>query len=152
AASGLPRGGKEDRRTFSPTEVIDMARVSGQKRAVGALLAVAALAAFLSRGPAPETSAADHRDGPILVNTATQGTKDINDIYVFRSPANANNTVFFLSFQPFPGNLTPRSVDPTQLYDIKIDTTGDAVEDTVFRLTFGTADANGVQDVTLRGL
>src|SRR5215510_5062683 len=97
--------------------------------------------------------AADHRDGPILVNTATQGTHDINDIYVFRSPANPNNnTVFFLSFQPFPGNLTPRSVDPTQLYDIRIDSTGDAVEDTVFRLTFGTADSNGVQDVTLRGL
>src|SRR5438874_805627 len=129
-----------------------MTRVSGRKRAVGALLAVAALAAFLSRGPAPETSAADHRDGPILVNTATQGTKDINDIYVFRSPANANNTVFFFSFQPFPGNLTPRSVDPTQQFDIKIDTSGDAVEDTIFRLTFGAPDANGVQDVTLRGL
>src|SRR5262249_26986901 len=75
-----------------------------------------------------------------------------NDIYLFRSPANANNTVFFFSFQPFPGNLTPRSVDPTQQYDIKIDTTGDAVEDIMFRLTFGTPDANGVQDVTLRGL
>jgi hypothetical protein len=121
-------------------------------RAVGALLAVAALAALLSRGPAPQTSAADHRDGPILVNTATQGTKDINDIYLFRSPANANNTVFFFSFQPFPGNLTPISVDPTQQFDIKIDTSGDAVEDVQFRITFGAPDANGVQDVLLRGL
>src|SRR2546430_7704287 len=128
----------------SATEATDMVRVSGPKRAVGALLAVAALAALLSRGPAPETSAADHRDGPILVNTATQGTKDINDIYVFRSPANANNTVFFFSFQPFPGNLTPRSTDPTQQFDIKIDTTGDAVEDIIFRINFGAPDANGV--------
>src|SRR5262249_56034126 len=129
-----------------------MTRVSGRMRAVGALLAIAALAALLSRGPAPQTSAADHRDGPILVNTATQGTKDINDIYVFRSPANANNTVLFFSFQPFPGNLTPRSVDPTQTFDIKIDTTGDAVEDTIFRLTFGAPDANGGQDVPLPAL
>src|SRR5262249_8581738 len=129
-----------------------MTRVSGRMRAVGALLAIAALAALLSRGPAPETSAADHRDGPILVNTATQGTRDINDIYVFRSPANPDNTVFFFSFQPFPGNLTPRSVDPTQQFDIRIDTTGDAVEDLVFRLTFGPPNPNGVQDVTLRAL
>src|SRR5262245_5404347 len=93
---------------FSPTEAIVMPRISRPKRAVAALLAVAALAAFLSRGPAPETSAADHRDGPILVNTATQGTKDVNDIYLFRSPANpTTHTVFFFSFQPFPGNLTP---------------------------------------------
>src|SRR5262245_36829446 len=108
-----------------------MTRVSGRKRALGALLGVTALAALLSRGPAPETSAADHRDGPILVNP-TEGQSDIIDIYVFRSPANPDNTVFFFSFQPFPGNLTPTSVDSSQQYDINIDTTGDAVEDITF--------------------
>ena len=123
---------------------------SSRKRAMGTAVAVLVAVAVASL-PVP-VPAGDHRDGPIFVNTAGQGTHDINDIYVFRSPANANNTVFFFSFQPFPGNLTPQSVDSTQVYDIKIDTTGDAVEDVVFRLTFGAPDANGVQDVTLRGL
>src|SRR5439155_162172 len=137
-------------------KVIDGTKL-GQVLADGQIADSALLASFLASDPnftggVFVAADADHRDGPILVNTATQGTHDINDIYVFRSPANANNTVFFLSFQPFPGNLTPRSVDPTQQYDIKIDTTGDAVEDTTFRLTFGPADSNGVQDVTLRGL
>jgi hypothetical protein len=118
---------------------------------VAGLIALAAVAAVLVHGRARDTTAFDHRDGPILVNTAAQGTKDINDIYVFRSPANANNTVFVFNFQPFPGNLTPASVDPSQVYDIKIDTTGDAIEDLTFRITFGPPDANGVQDVTLRG-
>jgi hypothetical protein len=126
---------------------------SARKRAVGALLALAAAAAFLVQGPARNTNAFDHRDGPILVNTAVNGTHDLNDLYVFRSPANpSSNTVFVLTFQPFPGNLTPISVDPTQQYDIKIDTTGDAIEDIVFRITFGPPDANGVQDVMLLGL
>src|SRR5207247_1474646 len=48
-----------------------MTKISRRKRAAGALLAVAALAALLSRGPAPETSAADHRDGPLRVNPVT---------------------------------------------------------------------------------
>jgi Domain of unknown function (DUF4331) len=121
---------------------------SSRRRVLGTAAAVLVAVAATSL-PVP---AGDHRDGPIFVNTATHGTSDINDIYVFRSPANASNTVFFFSFQPFPGNLTPLSVDSTQVYDIKIDTTGDAVEDIVFRLTFGAPDANGVQDVTLRGL
>lgn len=96
--------------------------------------------------------AADHRDGPILVNTATQGSRDVNDIYVFRSPSNANNTVFVFTFQPFPGNLTPATIDPNTVFDIKIDTTGDAVEDVTLRLTVGAPAANGVQPVLLRGL
>jgi hypothetical protein len=130
-----------------------MKTASLRSRLLRTLLPMGALgSALLTLGIGLLALAADHRDGPILVNTATQGTSDINDIYVFRSPANANNTVFFFSFQPFPGNLTSRSVDSTQVYDIKIDTTGDAVEDIIFRLTFGAPDANGVQDVTLRGL
>src|SRR5262245_16755952 len=121
------------------------------KRAVAAAALGAALVVpltLLSR-------AADHRDGPILVNTATQGQSDINDIYVFQSPANPNNTVFVFTFQPFPGNVNPMAstaTDPSQFFDIKIDTTGDAVEDITFRITFGPPDANSVQDVTLRGL
>jgi uncharacterized protein DUF4331 len=123
---------------------------SRRRRAVAFWLTFAVVSLLL--GLSRDTAAFDHRDGPIFVNTAVNGQSDLNDLFVFRSPANANNTVFVLTFQPFPGNLTPATVDPAQQYDLKIDTTGDAVEDLTFRITFGPPDANGVQDVTLRAL
>ena len=103
-------------------------------------------------GAALPVPAADHRDGPIFVNTATNGQADINDVYVFRSPSNANNTVIGLTVQPFPGNLTPTTFDPGAVFDVKIDTNGDNVEDITIRYTTGAPDQNGVQEVLVRGL
>lgn len=98
------------------------------------------------------TQAADHRDGPILVNTGANGRQDINDVYVFQAPGNPNNTVIILTVSPFAGNLTPTTFDPSVTFDIKVDNNGDAVEDLTFRVTFGAPDAQGVQRVTMRGL
>ena len=108
----------------------------------------ALLAAFLL------SPAADHRDGPIFVNSQAAGQADINDIYVFQSPSNATNTVLVLTFQPFPGVLTPTTADPTQTYDIHIDVSNplDAIEELTFRVTYGAPDNTGAQPVTLRGL
>lgn len=75
----------------------------------------------------------------------------INDLYVFRSPSNAANTVFIMTFQPFPGALTPDTADPNLTYEIHLDVTGDAQNDLVFQVNYGTPDANGVQSVTLKG-
>ena len=96
--------------------------------------------------------AADHRDGPIFVNTKANGTADINDIYVFQSPAVAANTVLCMTESPGPGVETPATFDRTVVFDIKVDNNGDAVEDLTFRATFGAPDSNGVQEVTLQGL
>lgn len=114
--------------------------------------ALAAAAAVVAPRPTA-VPAADHRDGPIFgagPNTALQ--QDLNDIYVFVSPANANNTVFVFTQQPFPGINSPATYDQATIFDIKIDTTGDFVEDLTLRTTFGAPDANGVQDVTMRAL
>jgi hypothetical protein len=96
--------------------------------------------------------AADHRDGPIFINTQANGQQDINDVYIFKSPATSTNTVIALAVQPFTGVLTPVTFATGQYFDINVDQDGDAIEDVVFRITFGTPDGNGVQDVTLRGL
>jgi hypothetical protein len=97
--------------------------------------------------------AADHRDGPIFINTAANGQQDINDVYIFNSPATPSNTVIAMTVQPFPGLLTPATFATSQYYDIKVDNTGDAVEDITFRLTVSAPNAaTGVQTVTLRGL
>src|SRR5580704_10347060 len=89
--------------------------------ALGGLLA--ALAGTTAVLVAP---AADHRDGPIFVNTAASGTADINDIFVFQAPGNVNNTVMVLDVQPFPGVLTPAFFDQSVTFDIRVDNTGDA--------------------------
>src|SRR5262249_12292087 len=79
------------------------------------------------------------------------GSSTITDLFVFRSPANANNTVLIMDFQPFPGNLAPEAADPTQQYEINIDNHDilAATQDITFRVTYGAPDANDVQPVTL---
>src|SRR5438445_9335771 len=96
--------------------------------------------------------AADHRDGPIFVNTAANGSRDINDIYVFQAPGNVNNTVMVFTVSPFAGNLSPVTFDQRVAFDIKIDNNGDAIEDITFRVTFSAPTGNGAQHVVVRGL
>jgi hypothetical protein len=93
---------------------------------------------------------ADSRDGPIFINTATQGRQDVGEVYVFRSPLNPANTVFVATISPFAGNVTPSSFDASLFFDIRIDTTGDGIEDLTFRTSFSAPDGNNVQDVKLR--
>ena len=97
-------------------------------------------------------ASADHRDGPLFENTAANGRSDLGELYVLRSPVNANNTVLILTVSPFAGFVTPRTFDESQVYEIRIDTNGDAVEDLAFESTFGAPNAAGEQDVVLRGL
>jgi hypothetical protein len=112
-------------------------------------IAVAAWALALSAGAAD----ADFRDGTIFSDTATNGRLDVGPLYVFRSPANANNTVFVMTVSPFTGVLTPATFVKGARYDIAIDTTGDLVEDMVLRTTFGPPSAiDGSQSVLVRCL
>ena len=115
-------------------------------RRIVAVCFVLLAAMALVGGPA----SADHRDGPVLVNTAVNGKFDIGEIYAFRSPANANNTVLIMTVQPFPGNLTLPTFDSTVRYEIKVDSTMDGIADRTFRATFGPPDGTGVQQVVLR--
>jgi len=125
------------------------------RRLCRTVLPLGVLAALVAGGmslmtPAP---AADHRDGPIFVNTATSGRPDCNDIYIFQSPANAANTVMIFDVTPFPGVLLPITFDETLFYDFKIDNNGDALEDMTFRVSFSApSPSTGAQSVTLRGL
>ena len=101
---------------------------SRRRRLAGALsLAVAGTVAT-----AVAIRAADHRDSTLL--TGNPGV-DINDVYLFQSPANPGNTVLAMTVSPFvapPENGT-RFFEPDALYQFKIDTDGDAVEDLVIQ-------------------
>jgi hypothetical protein len=71
---------------------------------------------------------------------------DISDVYLFKGN---KGTVFVMNVDPLSA---VGGFHPEALYEFKIDTNGDAVEDLTLRATFGAADATGHQAVVLRKL
>jgi hypothetical protein len=94
--------------------------------------------------------ASDHQDTPLVELSPRY---DVNDVYAFPAPGSPSRTVLVLSTSsPITPAQTPSFTFGTkdqELYQIKIDNTGDAQEDLVFQITF-TGKA-GKQKVTLRG-
>jgi hypothetical protein len=94
--------------------------------------------------------ASDHQDTPLVELSPRY---DVNDVYAFPAPSNPSRTVLVLgTSSPITPAQTPSFTFGTkdqELYQIKIDNTGDAREDLVFQITF-TGKA-GKQKVTLRG-
>jgi hypothetical protein len=69
---------------------------------------VAGLVAVMLVGLVWHARGADHRDGPRITDVnAGLAALDLNDLFVFRSPVNAKNTVLILTVSPFAGVLTP---------------------------------------------
>jgi hypothetical protein len=95
--------------------------------------------------------AADHLDAPDLRDPG-DGGRDINDVYVFQSPANPANTVLVMTVNPFAGAVnpfgttSPRTFDPAVEYQFRIDNNGDAVADVTYATTF-TAAVGGIQTI-----
>lgn len=97
--------------------------------------------------------AADHLEAPAL-RTAGQGDRDINDIYAFQSPVDANNTVLIMTVNPFAGVMNPfGTTSPTSFgtdvdYQLEVDNNGDAIADVTFSTTFGPV-VGGAQTYTV---
>ncbi|MEO5588623.1 MAG: DUF4331 family protein [Gemmatimonadaceae bacterium] len=94
--------------------------------------------------------ASDHQDTPLV---ELSPRLDVNDVYAFPAPGASGRTVLVLgTSSPLTPALTPSFTfgnKDQELYQIKIDNTGDAREDLVFQLTF--SGQAGKQKVTLRG-
>jgi hypothetical protein len=120
-------------------------KVLGRNTLAAALVAALAPAATAAWSPA---LASDHQDTPeVEINPRC----DINDVYAFPSSADPSRICLIMTTSSplTPGASANASFDPDKLYQIKIDNTGDAVEDLVFQFTF---DGSGsTQDVTVRG-
>ncbi len=96
----------------------------------GLLVAVGLLVPALTTAQA---WGSDHADTAENVNRAGA---DLNDLYIFPSPENPNNVVLAMDvWGLIPAGQT-RSFDPRVLYQFKIDTTGDSVEDLVIQAKF----------------
>ena len=93
--------------------------------AAGAAVALAVGAFAVARS-------ADHRDSALLTASPAE---DIADVYAFRSPTNPNNLVLAMTVSGLlpPSEVGMAGFDPSVLYQFKIDTDGDAIEDRVIQ-------------------
>jgi len=97
--------------------------------------------------------------GPDFSNIPLNGRPNINDLYVFRSPADTANTPDFgntdiiATVSPFAGALTPLSFDQRLTLDVNIvNTAGDLTPDLTLEASFGppiSAESSFNQVVTL---
>ena len=124
--------------------------------ALGAALLVAA-ALLTSRSAPGAAGAADHLDAPGLTPPGGDLRADITDVYAFRAPSGRTVLVMNVNGLTKPGRQATfatgaPSVAATRRvsYNLRIDNNGDAREDVVLSLTFGTPAGNGVQGLTLR--
>ncbi len=88
------------------------------------------------------TLAASHREAPLI---ARDPSADITDLYAFVSPDKPDTTTIianFTGFQEPSGGPNYYDFDPTALYWIKVDNTGDGVADVTYEFSFTTNVAN----------
>ncbi len=89
--------------------------------------------------------ASDHQDTP---EVELNPRMDINDVYAFPGASDSRIALILTTSSPIAGSAA--SFDPNLLYQLKVDNTGDAVEDLVFQVTFD--DGQGAnQRYTVRG-
>ena len=92
-------------------------------------------------------AASDHQDTP---EVELSQFLDINDVYVFPGSTPDRLALVLTTASPLtPAKSVSASFDPDILYQIKIDNTGDALEDRVLQFTFEGTGPN--QRVHMRG-
>jgi hypothetical protein len=118
---------------------------AARRAAAGAALAVAVTAGVLGVRTAVGS---DHQDTP---EVELSPRLDINDVYAFPGSSEDRIAIVVTTQSPItPAGTAAARFDPNALYQIKIDNTGDAVEDLVLQFQFDDL-AGGGQRVALFG-
>lgn len=79
---------------------------------------------------------ADHLDAPGLKSPAPGDARtDITDIYAFQKPGDPAKSILMFNVNPLAPTLAT-AFDPNAVYELNVDTNGDAVADQVFTITF----------------
>jgi len=74
---------------------------------------------------------------------------DITDIYAFQKPGDDDKSILILNVNPLAPTLA-KSFEDKGLYQLKIDTDGDALAEVAFRIQFTPVDDDGRQWATVR--
>ncbi len=91
----------------------------------------------------------DHLDAfPSLTSPGGDPELDITDLYAFQKPGDKNKSILILNVNPLAPTLA-NAFESGALYEINIDTNGDAVTDIAFVITF-TPKVVGMQKATVR--
>ena len=116
-------------------------------RARGWAVAAGVVALAATLGITRRSIASDHQDTP---EVELSPRMDVNDVYAFPGATADRIVLAMTTSSPItPAQSASAAFDPNLLYQLKVDNTGDGVEDKVFQITFSGSGAN--QQVTVRG-
>src|SRR5258705_2729563 len=95
-----------------------------------------------------------HYSGPDFSFPHGDARLDFTDLYAFPKPGDAGKSILIMNVHPSagenpPGPTTAEPFAPEALYELKIDTNGDAVADITYRVRFSSSKG-GTQTATLR--
>lgn len=98
----------------------------------------------------------NHYSGPNFGFPNGDARLDFTDLFAFPKPGDPKKSILIMNVHPSvgvnpPGPTTAEPFAPEALYEIKIDTNGDAVADIAYQVRF-TSSEGGVQTATLRRL
>ena len=97
---------------------------------------------------------AHHYSGPKFAFPRGDARLDFTDLYAFPKPGDPSKSILSMDVHPSfnidpPGQTTAEPFAPEALYEIKIDTNGDAVADIAYRTRFASSKS-GAQTATVR--
>src|SRR5262244_3967918 len=95
-----------------------------------------------------------HYSGPDFGFPRGDARLDLTDLYAFPKPGDASKSILVMNVHPSaivnpPGPTTVEPFSPEALYELRIDTDGDAVADITYRVRFSSWE-DGSQTATLR--
>jgi hypothetical protein len=95
-----------------------------------------------------------HYSGPDYGFPHGDARLDLTDLYAFPKPGSAGKSILVMNVHPSvafspSGPTTDEPFAPSALYELKIDTNGDAVADIAYRVRFSSSE-NGAQTATAR--
>jgi uncharacterized protein DUF4331 len=95
-----------------------------------------------------------HYSGPDYGFPHGDARLDLTDLYAFQSPESPGKSILVMNVHPSEGvnpsgPTTDEAFAPGAIYELKIDTNGDAVADIAYRVRFSSSDT-GAQTATLR--
>src|SRR3979490_1153064 len=95
-----------------------------------------------------------HYSGPDFGLLNGDARLDLTDLYAFPKPGVPRKSILIMNVHPSaavnpPGSTITEPFAPEALYELKIDTDGDAVADIAYRVRFSSSDG-GARGGTLR--
>src|SRR5207253_7339695 len=95
-----------------------------------------------------------HYSGPDFGFPHGDARLDLTDLYAFPKPGEADKSILIMNVHPSavvnpPGPTTREPFAPEALYELRIDTNGDAVADIAYRVRFSSSE-DGSQTATVR--